>query len=405
MANDFHVPSATAERRLFRRLLTTDWGSIPIVLALIVLWVVFWLANDKFLSPQNLTNLMLQIAALGTLATGIVLVLLLGEIDLSAAMVSGLCATIMGALNVRAGVPGPLAVLVGLVAGALIGLLQGAWITKLRIPSFIVTLAGFIAWQGALLWMVGNTGTISLRNSFILGIAGTFFTETWIGLALWAMLVSGYAVVLYLDRRRQILSELPVPGTSSLILRVVLVAAVFLAGLAVFYADRGLPLAAVIFIGLVIVVDGVTRRTVYGRHIYAVGGNAEAARRAGVKVDRIRISVFALTSTIAAIAGVLAASRLSAVNLGSGSSDLLLSAIAAAIIGGASLFGGRGSAWSAALGALVIGSISNGMDLLAFDVSSHGLISLKYLITAAVLLATVTIEVVSRRRRETAGEA
>jgi D-xylose transport system permease protein len=405
MSNDFHASSATAERRPLRRLLTTDWGSIPIVLALIFLWVVFWLANDKFLSPQNLTNLMLQIAALGTLATGIVLVLLLGEIDLSAAMVSGLCAAIMGALNVRAGVPGPLAALTGIGAGTLIGLLQGAWITKLRIPSFIVTLAGFIAWQGALLWMVGNTGTISLRDPFILGIAGTFFTEAWIGLTLWAMLVSGYAVVLYLDRRRQILSELPVPAASSLILRVVVVAAIFFAALAIFYADRGLPLAAVIFIGLVIVVDGVTRRTVYGRHIYAVGGNAEAARRAGVQIDRIRISVFALTSTIAAIAGVLAASRLSAVNLASGSSDLLLSAIAAAIIGGASLFGGRGSAWSAVLGALVIGSISNGMDLMAYDVSSHGLISLKYLITAAVLLATVTIEVVSRRRRETAGEA
>jgi len=287
----------------------------------------------------------------------------------------------------------------------LIGLLQGAWITKLRIPSFIVTLAGFIAWQGALLWMVGNTGTVSLRDPFILGIAGTFFTEAWIGLTLWAILVGGYAVVLYLDRRRQILSALPVPATPSLILRVMVVATIFFAALAVFYADRGLPLAAVIFIGLVIVVDGVTRRTVYGRHIYAMGGNAEAARRAGVQVDRIRISVFALTSTIAAIAGVLAASRLSAVNLASGSSDLLLSAIAAAIIGGASLFGGRGSAWSAVLGALVIGSISNGMDLMAYDVSSHGLISLKYLITAAVLLATVTIEVVSRRRRETAGEA
>jgi D-xylose transport system permease protein len=176
-----------------------------------------------------------------------------------------------------------------------------------------------------------------------------------------------------------------------------------LIAMAVFYADRGLPLAVVIFIGLVISVDWLTRRTVYGRHIYAVGGNAEAARRAGVQVDRIRVSIFVLTSLIAAIAGVLAASRLTAVNLASGSSDLLLSAIAAAIIGGTSLFGGRGSAWSALLGALVIGSISNGMDLLASDVTSQALISLKFLITAGVLLVTVTVEVASRRRRETTG--
>ncbi|HSD83486.1 MAG TPA: sugar ABC transporter permease [Anaerolineae bacterium] len=402
MSNDSRPRPAAFDRRFLRRF-TADWGPLPIVLALIVLWIIFWLANDKFLSPLNLTNLMLQIAALGTLATGIVLVLLLGELDLSAAMVSGLGAAIMSSLNVRNGLPGPLALLAGIGVGTLIGLFQGIWITKLRIPSFIVTLAGFIAWQGALLWMVGNTGSISLRDPFILGIAGTFFTEVWIGLTLGAVLVAGYAFFLFLDRRRQLRANLSAPAPRALLLRVALIAAIILAALAAFYANRGLPLAVVIFIGLVIVVDGVTRRTIYGRHIYAVGGNAEAARRAGIQVDRIRISIFALASTIASVAGILAASRLSAVNLASGSSDLLLNAIAAAIIGGASLFGGRGSAWSGLLGALVIGSISNGTDLLAYDVSSRTLTSLKFFITAIVLLATVTIEVVSRRRRETAG--
>lgn len=402
MSNDSRPRPAAFDRRFLRRF-TADWGPLPIVLALIVLWIIFWLANDKFLSPLNLTNLMLQIAALGTLATGIVLVLLLGELDLSAAMVSGLGAAIMSSLNVRNGLPGPLALLAGIGVGTLIGLFQGIWITKLRIPSFIVTLAGFIAWQGALLWMVGNTGSISLRDPFILGIAGTFFTEVWIGLALGAVLVAGYAFFLFLDRRRQLRANLSAPAPRALLLRVALIAAIILAALAAFYANRGLPLAVVIFIGLVIVVDGVTRRTIYGRHIYAVGGNAEAARRAGIQVDRIRISIFALASTIASVAGIMAASRLSAVNLASGSSDLLLNAIAAAIIGGASLFGGRGSAWSGLLGALVIGSISNGTDLLAYDVSSRTLTSLKFFITASVLLATVTIEVVSRRRRETAG--
>jgi D-xylose transport system permease protein len=178
---------------------------------------------------------------------------------------------------------------------------------------------------------------------------------------------------------------------------VALVAVVVTGALVVFYMDRGLPLAAVIFVGLVILIDWVTRRTIYGRHIYAVGGNAESARRAGIQVDRVRISVFMLASTIAAIAGVLAASRLLAVNQSSGSSDFLLNAIAATVIGGTSLFGGRGTAWSALLGALVIGSISNGMDLLAFESS------LKFMITAAVLLAAVTVDAVTRRRREAVG--
>jgi D-xylose transport system permease protein len=174
--------------------------------------------------------------------------------------------------------------------------------------------------------------------------------------------------------------------------------AVSIAGvLLVFYADRGLPLAVVIFVGLVILIDWLTRHTVYGRHIYAVGGNAESARRAGIQIDRVRISVFALASTIAAIAGVLAASRLLAVNQSSGGSDFLLKAIAATVIGGTSLFGGRGSAWSALLGALVIGSISNGMDLLAFESP------FQFMITAAVLLAAVTVDAVTRRRREAAG--
>jgi D-xylose transport system permease protein len=176
-----------------------------------------------------------------------------------------------------------------------------------------------------------------------------------------------------------------------------IVAAIASFALMIFYADRGLPLAVVIFVGLVILIDWLTKRTVYGRHIFAVGGHAESARRAGIQVDRVRISVFALSSLIAAIAGVLAASRLLAVNQSSGSSDFLLNAIAATVIGGTSLFGGRGSAWSALIGALVIGSISNGMDLLAFESS------LKFMITAAVLLAALTIDAVARRRREAAG--
>jgi D-xylose transport system permease protein len=380
-----------------RRWGLADWGSFPIVLGLSGIWLIFWLANEKFLSPLNLTNLMLQIAALGTLAISVFLVLLLGEIDLSAGMVSGLCAAIMAVLNVKAGVPGPVAVLAGMLVGMGIGLFQGAWITKLHIPSFIVTLAGMIAWQGALLWVLGSTGTINLRDSFITGIAGTFFTQLWIGVLLGATLVIGYAALQFLDRRRRLAAGLSAASVQTLLFRVTLVAVVVSGALLVFYMDRGLPLAAVIFVGLVILIDWLTKRTIYGRHIYAVGGNAESARRAGIQVDRVRISVFMLASTIAAVAGVLAASRLLAVNQSSGGSDFLLNAIAATVIGGTSLFGGRGTAWSALLGALVIGSISNGMDLLAFESS------LKFIITAAVLLAAVTIDAVTRQRREEVG--
>ncbi len=382
---------------LNRRLDSADLGSLPIIIGLAGIWLIFWLANDKFLSPLNLTNLMLQIAALGTLATGIFLALLLGEIDLSAGVVSGLCAAVMAVLNVKLGVPGPLAVLAGMLIGTLIGLFQGALITRLHIPSFIVTLAGMIGWQGALLWVLGSTGTLNLRDEFITGIAGTFFREAIIGLSVGALLVAGYAAVLFLDRRRRLTAQLLAPSAQRLIVRVVVLAAIMLAAMLVFYADRGLPLAAVIFVGVVIAIDWLTKHTVYGRHIFAVGGHAESARRAGIQVDRVRISAFVLSSMIAALAGVLAASRLLAVNQSSGGSDFLLNAIAATVIGGTSLFGGRGSAWSALLGALVIGSISNGMDLLAFESS------LKFMITAAVLLAAVTIDAVARRRREAAG--
>ncbi len=398
MTSDTQWQTTEAGTRSWRRRWwRADWGSFPIVLGLSGIWLIFWLANEKFLSPLNLTNLVLQIAALGTLAISVFLVLLLGEIDLSAGMVSGLCAAIMAVLNVKLGVPGPFAVLAGMIVGTGIGLFQGTWITRLHIPSFIVTLAGMIAWQGALLWVLGNTGTINLRDSFITGLASTFFKEVWVGVLLGALLVGGYAGFQFLDRRRRLDAGLPASSVQTLIVRATLVAVVVIGALVVFYMDRGLPLAAVIFVGLVILIDWVTRRTIYGRHIYAVGGNAESARRAGIQVDRIRISVFMLASTVAAIAGVLAASRLLAVNQSSGSSDFLLNAIAATVIGGTSLFGGRGTAWSALLGALVIGSISNGMDLLAFESS------LKFIITAAVLLAAVTIDAVGRRRREEVG--
>lgn len=379
-----------------------DLGSFPIVIGLLIIWGIFQMANDKFLSPVNLTNLMFQISALGTIAVGAVLVLLIGEVDLSAGIVSGLSAAVMAVLNVKAGFPGPVAVLVGLLSGLLIGLFHGFWITRFRIPSFIVTLAGQIGWTGALLSVLGNTGTVNLRDPFILGLAGTFLKrdvpngEVW-GWALGGVFAAGFVINLVLERRRRLKAGLMVNSVNNILFKSLVISAIVFGALFIMNADRGIPSSLIFFIGSVIFMDFLTKRTVFGRHIYAVGGNAEAAYRASINVNVVRIAVFGLASTLAAFGGILAASRLLAVNQSSGGSDLLLNVIAAAVIGGTSLFGGRGSAWSALLGALIIGSISNGMDLLALPSP------IKVMITGAVLLSAVTIESISRHRREAVG--
>jgi D-xylose transport system permease protein len=383
-----------------RRIASGDVGQLPVVIGLIVIWAVFWWFSPghSFLTPFNLTNLALQSAATGTIAVGVVFVLLLGEIDLTVGIVSGLASAVMAVLNVTMGVPGPIAVGAALVVGIAIGLLQGLWITKFRIPAFVVTLAGLIAWQGALLFVLGSTGTLNLNDGFIKSLAGTFFTGA-VAWGLGALFVLYVAATALTTRRSRMRAELPAEPIVVLAIRVVVIAV--LVALAIFVllqdASRGLPLSMVILVAVVVIMDFVARRTRFGRMIFAVGGNAEAARRAGIKVDRVRIAVFTMASFFAALGGVLAASRLLAVNQSSGSGDVLLNAIAAAVIGGTSLFGGRGTVWAALLGILVIQSISNGMDLLSFESS------VKFMITGAVLLTAVTIDAVARRGREVSG--
>jgi len=381
-----------------RRLAQGELGGLPVVLGIAIIWLIFWIANDRFLSAGNLTNLILQIAPMGTIAVGVVLVLLLGEIDLSVGALSGLCAAIVAVLNVQHGVPGWLAILAGLATGTVIGAFQGFWTTRFRIPAFVVTLAGLLAWQGALLFVLGSTGTINFSDKTITGLENTFF----IPLDAWLLAVA--VIVVYAgsklwEFRQRSAAGLPVLPLTRLVTRVVVLAVAVLAVAAVLTADRGLPLALVIFVGLVVVVDLLIRRTTFGRHVLAVGGNAEAARRAGIGVNNVRLVVFMLASTLAAAGGILAASRLFAVNQSSGASDTLLNAIAAAVIGGTSLFGGRGSAWSALLGALVIGSIANGMDLLGVQSST------KFMVTGGVLLLAATVDALSRRGRQAAGRA
>jgi D-xylose transport system permease protein len=384
------------------RLSQVNLGALPTIIGLLIIWLIFQLANNRFLSPLNLTNLMYQMADLGVLAIGAVLILLLGEVDLSAGAVSGLAAGVMAALSVKVGLPGPVAVLAALLTGAGIGLLQGFWTTRFKIPSFIITLAGGIAWTGALLYVLGDTGTINLRNKFIVGLAGTFLKRdvphgVLIGWVVGAVIVFAFGLNRIWERQRRRAAGLQYGSIFITVGEIVLLAGVVAAILVITNADRGLPSAMIFLLLLLIVFDFITHRTKFGRYIYAVGGNAEAARRASINVTFVRVTTFAMADALAAFGGILAASRLLAANQSSGSGDLLLRVIASAVIGGTSLFGGRGSVWSALLGALVIQSISNGMDLLALPSP------IKFMITGLVLAAAVTIEAISRQRREAAG--
>lgn len=358
---------------------------LPPLLALLVIWVAMGVLNPRFLSAVNLTNLMLQIVAVGAIAAGVVLVLLIGEIDLSVGAVSGFGAAVTAVLSVKQGWPAGAAVTAGLATGLVVGLLHGTLATRIGIPSFVVTLAGLLSWQGALLLVLGRTGTVNLTDPQLVAIASTFLPAT-----LGWTLAGGIAAVAAVATVRRIglagLARRPGPVWPWAVAGLGALAAV-----AVFNADRGTPLAVVLFLALLAAFDLVVRRTGLGRHALAVGSNPESARRAGIPVDRIRMVVFALASMLAVTGGILAASRLLAVNQSSGSTDLMLAAIAAAVIGGTSLFGGRGSIWSALVGSLVVGSLANGLDLLGASSA------VRSIATGLVLAVAVGVDTLARR--------
>ncbi|HET7501949.1 MAG TPA: hypothetical protein VFK02_13120 [Kofleriaceae bacterium] len=400
-----HDPRVVAERagvrgvfaEYGRRLRQGDIGQLPVLAGLVVIGVVFQIASHGvFLTPFNLVNFTLQMAAGGMISVGIVLVLLIGEVDLSAGAVSGMCAAIMAVLNVNSEMSAMVALAVALAAGLGVGALHGVWITRFGIPSFIVTLAGQSAWQGALLLVLGRTGTINLADPLIVALAGTFLAgpAAWACVALFVIYVAIGPLITHYRRRAAGLSVPPIAfaGVRAVAVTVFAIAAAIVLG-----ADRGISSGLVFLVGAVIVMDFVLRRVRFGRMVYAVGGNAEAARRAGIPVQKVRVAVFMLGAVFAGFGGILGASRLFAVNQSAGRGDVLLNAIAAAVIGGTSLFGGRGSVWGALLGTMVIQSISNGMDLLSLSPP------IKQMITGGVLLATVTIDAVLRRSRNAPG--
>ena len=383
-------------RDLVRRFVQGDLAALRVVIILVVIWAIFYSQEERFLSSVNLTNLMLQATAVGLVAVGVVLVLLLGEIDLSVGAVSGLCSAIMAVLVEQNGWSPYLGIAAGVLAGTAIGLFQGSVFTRFGIPSFVVTLAGLLAWPGAQLEVLGETGTVNINNPKITGLTSTFYSDT-VGWIFAVLAIGAFAAITLLGRQRRLRAGLSAPPLSTLVVRIVLVAVVVLVAIWVLNDDRGLPLAVLILLGFVLLFVYITTRTTFGRHIFAVGGNAEAARRAGISITRVRVIVFMISSTMAAIGGIMAASRLLAVNQSSGAGDFLLLAIAAPVIAGTSLFGGRGSVWDALLGALVIQSISNGMDLLGCDTA------VKFMVTGAVLLAAVIIDAIARRQRQAAG--
>jgi D-xylose transport system permease protein len=380
----------------FKRFVRGDLASLRVILGLVVIWAIFQSQNDRFLSAINLTNLMLQITATGLISVGLVYVLMLGEIDLSVGAISGLAAAVMAVLNVKHGWNPYLSIAAGVGTGLIIGIVQGALFSGFGIPSFVVTLAGLLAYQGALLYVLGDTGTVNVTDSKITGLANTFYSHT-VGWIFAIGVIAIYAAVSLWGYRGRVKAGLADQAFIPVIVRIVIVAGASIGVILILNHDRGLPLAVLILIGFVAGMQFLLARTRFGRHVFAVGGSSEAARRAGIRVNGIRIAVFAIAGTMAAIGGILAASRLLAVNQSSGGSDLLLLAIAGPVIAGTSLFGGRGSVWSALLGALVIGSISNGMDLLAYESS------VKFMVTGGVLLAAVIVDALARQQRQAQG--
>ncbi|MCU1481429.1 MAG: hypothetical protein JWQ19_2215 [Subtercola sp.] len=377
-----------------------DLGSLPVVIGLIVICAIFQILNPNFLSANNLVNLTLQCAAVGTISIGIVLVLLLGQIDLSVGSVSGLAAAILGVGLTQQNWPVAIAIIVALVVGAAIGYLYGLLFTRFGVPSFVITLAGLLAFLGLQLKILGPTGSINLPyDSWIVQFATSAFLPPWAAYALAFIAAAAlfFGDVRRASRRRK--AGLSTGALSVTLIKAILLLIVLVAAVAYLATDRGLGATFLLFVLLVIIMNFFLTRTRWGRSVFAVGGSVEAARRAGIKVNRIYITVFILCSSFAALGGLLASARLTSASLSSGGGDTNLNAIAAAVIGGTSLFGGRGSAYSALLGILVIQSISSGLTLLNLDSS------IRYMITGAVLLLAVIIDSLSRRSRASHGQA
>ncbi|MGC5360089.1 sugar ABC transporter permease [Streptomyces sp. DT24] len=383
-----------------RRMRAGDLGSLPVVVGLIVIWAIFQSLNSNFLSAGNLSDISVAMVGTGLIAVGIVFVLLLGEIDLSVGSVSGVAGATFAVLSVTHGMPEWWAMILAVLTGAAAGAIHGFFFARIGVPAFAVTLAGLLFWNGFMLQILGSNGTINLDpEGLVAKLTSYYFSDVAVayGAALLAVVV--HFLSAFFDNRRREAAGVPSRPLSEIVVRTALLAVVAFAVAIMFNQYKGLPLAVLIFLVILVLTDFTLRRTTYGRKVFALGGSVEASRRAGFNVVLVRVSVFAISGTFAAIGGLFIASKITSANQGAGGGELLMNAIAAAVIGGTSLFGGRGRTWNALLGVLVIISIQYGLAL-------QGIASpIQYMITGGVLLATVVIDAITRKTQKTAGRA
>ncbi|MEU8901494.1 ABC transporter permease [Nocardia sp. NPDC048505] len=388
------------------RVRSGDMGALPSVIALVVLTVIFSVARPVFLTQANFANLFTQGAAIAVIAMGLIFVLLLGEIDLSAGFTSGVCAAVLAVLLTDRGLPWYVAVAAALLTGVAIGLTIGAVVVRIGVPSFVVTLAAFLALQGVALKIMDNGRNISITDPTIVAIANKNVPPL-LGWVMYAVLLIGFALIQL--RKLRARTKLGLTGETLPVIALRIAAVALVVGLVVGVLNdersrnpalnslQGMPIVVPLIAALLLLWTFVLRRTPFGRHVYAVGGNAEAARRAGINVNRIKITAFVLCSTMAAVGGLIAASRANSVDPNTGGSDVLLTAVGAAVIGGTSLFGGRGRMLDAVLGAAVVAVINNGMGLMGFSAGT------KFVVTGFVLLLAAGVDALSRKRARATG--
>ena len=398
---------AGAVRDYAARVRGGDVGALPAVLGLAVLLVVFSsLRPETFTNSFNFANLLIQSAPVIVIAMGLVFVLLIGEIDLSAGYTAGVAGAVLGVVATRNGYPWWIGILACLATGAAIGLVIGILVSRVGIPSFVVTLAGFLGLQGLLLQIIGEGGTIRIQSDTVLAIMSKNL-PVWLGWALYVALIAAYAAVSFRQLANRRGKGLVTQSPAVLLAKVVGIAV--LLGIATYYLSgersrnpaissiKGVPIVIPVVLVLLVAFSLLLTRTLFGRHVYAVGGNAEAARRAGINVPRIKLLCFVLCSTIAAIAGVLLASRVNSVTPSTGGGETLLYAVGAAVIGGTSLFGGKGRPVDAIIGGLVVAIVANGMGLL------NQKAAVVFMVTGGVLLLAAGVDAVSRRRASATG--
>lgn len=392
-------------RRYVRRVRGGDVGSLPAMAGLIVLLLVFAaLRFQIFTSATNFANLLTQAGAIIVLAMGIGFVLLLGQIDLSAGVIGGVGAATTAQLILKSGLPWWVALLVALLVGVAMGLLSGFLVAIVGIPSFVVSLAFFLAWQGVLLAIVSSGGTIPINEPVIYAVSNQSLSVTWSWVMVIVVIVAYTGISLNTWRQRQAKGLVNSPVTV-IYIRSAIIAVLLILATAYLSVNRsigaipikGIPWIVPIVGVLLVLWTFVQSRTAFGRYVYAIGGNAEAGRRAGIRVNRIVIACFVISSAMAVLSGLIEASRLSSVTAASGTGNELLFAVAAAVIGGTSLFGGKGKAKDAVIGGLVIALIPNGLGLL----TNNSVYT--YVITGGVLLIAASVDAITRRRRAGSG--